>query len=200
MPQQLPLFEEPKREQQDDPLFFALLPDEEATAQIAQLVEQFRQSHGLTGALRPLHMTLCDLISRETMEKTVDVASKVASSVSAMPFRVALNRVMRFGGRKKSSEDKSPLALVGDDGVAGLAKFRQNLNIALRHADLAKLSAAFTPHLTLLYDSRLPDDQDVQPIAWTAQEFVLVRSFIGQTRHEILGRWSLRAACDELSR
>ena len=200
MPQQLPLFEEPKREQPDDPLFFALQPDAEATSQIVQLVDSFRQSHGLTGVLRPLHVTLCDLISRETIEKTVDVASRVASSVSATPFRIALNRVMRFGGRKKSSEDKSPFALVGDDGIAGLAQFRQRLNIALRHADLAKLSAGFTPHLTLLYDNGLPDDQDIQPIAWTAQEFVLVRSHVGQTRHEILGRWPLRAVCDELSR
>jgi len=194
MPQQLPLFEDPERERQHDPLFFALQPDEEAASQIAQLVDRFRQSHGLTGVLRPLHVTLCDLIPRETMQKTVDVASKAASSVSAMPFRVALNRVMRLGGRKKSGPDKSPFALVGDDGVTGLAQFRQRLNIALRHADLAKLSAGFTPRLTLLCDNGLPDDQDVPPIIWTVQEFVLARSLAGQTRHEILGRWSLDAS------
>src|SRR5580698_3986941 len=99
MPQQLSLFEEPKHESQDYPLFFALLPDEEATLQIAQLVERFRQSHGLTGALRPLHVTLCDLVPRETPQRTIEVASKVAASVAAAPFRVALNRMTRFGGK-----------------------------------------------------------------------------------------------------
>jgi|HubBroStandDraft_5_1064220.scaffolds.fasta_scaffold69781_2 2'-5' RNA ligase len=191
MPQQLSLFEEPKHESQDYPLFFALLPDEEATLQIAQLVERFRQSHGLTGALRPLHVTLCDLVPRETPQRTIEVASKVAASVAAAPFRVALNRMTRFGG--KGGKDKRPLVLAGDDGVAGLGQFRQRLCMQLRLADLTKRPGSFTPHLTLLYDDPLPPDQDVPPIAWTAQDFVLVRSLVGQSKHEVLGRWPLSA-------
>lgn len=189
MPQQLSLFDEPQHARHDNPLFFALLPDEEATQQITRLVEQFRHTHGMTGALRPLHVTLCDLIPRETAERTIEVASSVAASIAAAPFRVALNRITRFGGGKA----KRPLVLAGDDGVAGLTQFRQSLCLELRKADLAKWSASFTPHMTLLYDDPLPADQDVPPIVWMAEEFVLLRSLVGQTKHEVLGRWPLNA-------
>ena len=188
MPQQLSLFEEPARERNPDPLFFALLPDEDATRSIEQLVENFRQAHGLTGALRPLHVTLCDLGVRTNMQKTIDVAAKAAAEITAAPFRMAFNRATRFGGGK----GERPFVLVGDDGVTGAARFRQTLSFALRKADLGKWTANFTPHLTLLYDQALPDDQDVAPIQWTAREFVLLRSVVGQARHEMLGRWPLQ--------
>jgi 2'-5' RNA ligase len=188
MSQQLSLFEEPAREIDPDPLFFALLPDEDATRNIAQLVEDFRQAHGLTGVLRPLHVTLCDITVRANMQKTIDVASRAAASVTAAPFRIAFNRATRFG----SGKGERPFVLMGDDGVTGAARFRQTLSLELRMADLGKWAASFTPHLTLLYDKVLPDDQDIAPIAWTAQEFVLLRSVVGQTRHEVLGRWPLQ--------
>lgn len=82
--------------------------------------------------------------------------------------------------------------LIGDDGVTGAAQFRQTLSFALRKTDLGKWSAAFPPHLTLLYDKVLPDDQDIEPIAWTAQAFVVLRIVVGRTRHDVLGRWPLR--------
>ncbi|HTW35374.1 MAG TPA: 2'-5' RNA ligase family protein [Rhizomicrobium sp.] len=188
MPQQLSLFEVPERELNPDPLFFALLPDEDATRHIEQLVENFRRAHGLTGALRPLHVTLCDLSVRTNIQRTIDIAVEVAASVAAAPFRIAFNRAARFRGGK----GERPFVLVGDDGVTGVARFRQPLSFELRKADLGKWPAAFTPHLTLFYDKVLPEDQDVAPVAWTAQEFVLVRSLVGQTRHEVLGRWPLR--------
>src|SRR5271155_2086513 len=188
MPEQLSLFEEPARALDPDPLFFALLPDEDAARSIEQLVEDFRRAHGLTGVLRPLHVTLCDLTVRTNMQKTIDVAAKAAASVAAAPFRIAFNRATRFG----SGKAERPFVLVGDDGVTGAARFRQTLSLELRKADLGKWPANFTPHLTLLYDKALPDVQDIAPIEWTAREFVLLRSVIGQTRHETLGRWPLQ--------
>jgi 2'-5' RNA ligase len=187
MAQQLSLFEEPARELDPDPLFFALLPDEDATRSIVQLAESFRQAHGLTGALRPLHVTLCDLAVRTSTQKTIDVASNAAAMIKAAPFRIAFNRAARFGGGKGDR----PFVLIGDDGVTGAANFRQTLSLELRKADLGKWAASFTPHLTLLYDKALPEDQDIVPIVWTAREFVLLRSVVGQTRHDVLGRWPL---------
>jgi len=188
MPRQLSLFEEPARAIDPDPLFFALLPDEEATRRIEELVENFRRAHGLTGILRPLHVTLCDLALRAGAEKTIDTAAKAAAAIAAAPFRIAFNRTARFGG----GQGDRPYVLIGDDGVTGAARFRQTLCFELRKADLGKWSVGFTPHLTLLYDKALPDDQDISPITWTAQEFVLLRSVVGQGRHDVLGRWPLQ--------
>jgi 2'-5' RNA ligase len=44
----------------------------------------------------------------------------------------------------------------------------------------------------MLYDGRLVAGQPVEPIRWVVREFVLVHSLLGQTRHEVLGRWALR--------
>jgi 2'-5' RNA ligase len=46
--------------------------------------------------------------------------------------------------------------------------------------------------MTLLYDDRSVAEQAVETIGWTAREFVLVHSLLGQTRHIPLGRWPLR--------
>ena len=50
---------------------------------------------------------------------------------------------------------------------------------------------AFTPHMTLLYDQRRLPLQPVQPLRWHVGEFLLVRSFLGQTRYQLEGRWQL---------
>jgi 2'-5' RNA ligase len=54
-----------------------------------------------------------------------------------------------------------------------------------------KPEPTFTPHLTLLYDKRRLPLQPVQPLRWLVREFVLVRSYLGQTRYQMEGCWAL---------
>jgi 2'-5' RNA ligase len=54
-----------------------------------------------------------------------------------------------------------------------------------------KSGKQFTPHVTLLRDRISVPEQEIEPICWTAREFVLVHSLLGQTQHIPLGRWSL---------
>ena len=53
---------------------------------------------------------------------------------------------------------------------------------------------AFTPHVTLLYDQRSLAGQAVLPTQWVAGGFVLLRSFVGETRYQELaaGSWQLK--------
>ena len=46
----------------------------------------------------------------------------------------------------------------------------------------------YAPHVTLLYDDRRGAEQAVETIYWTADEFVLVHSLLGRTRHIPLNR------------
>ena len=57
-----------------------------------------------------------------------------------------------------------------------------------------RVSAQYTPHLTLLFDERRVVERGVEPIGWTVRELVLVRSLHGQARHVALGRWPLKKA------
>lgn len=43
----------------------------------------------------------------------------------------------------------------------------------------------------LLYDPQGIAEHAIEPIRWTAREFVLVHSLLGRSRHVPLGRWAL---------
>jgi 2'-5' RNA ligase len=172
-----------------DRLFFALLPDAAAIARIEKLARDLQVDFGLKG--KPLgamrfHVTLhlvgnFPYFPREIAEASV----RVAQAVAAMPpFKLGFDRVGSFS-RKAS---KMPLVLLGEDGLVTVRTLQHALVDAL--ADHG--GGHYTPHLTLLYDDRHVDARPIEPIAWTAREFVLVRSLIGQSRHEVLARLPLR--------
>lgn len=48
----------------------------------------------------------------------------------------------------------------------------------------------FAPHVTMAYGERVPEFP-VDPITWTVDEFVLIDSWVGQSKHVALGRWPL---------
>jgi 2'-5' RNA ligase len=104
------------------------------------------------------------------------------------PFQVAFDRVGSFRKRR----DRAPLVLLGDDGVGGLLDLREAIGRPLEEAGVMRLSQAFTPHLTLLYDTQRIESVPIAPITWTVREFSLVHSLIGHGRHTVLESWSLR--------
>ena len=56
---------------------------------------------------------------------------------------------------------------------------------------MAPAGSAFEPHVTLAYDARKIAAEAVAPIGWRVDEFVLVHSLLGRTRHVRLGGWAL---------
>jgi 2'-5' RNA ligase len=177
-----------------DRLFFTIFPDAETAAVIAHLAQGLRDRHGLRG--RPLatdrfHITLklvgnyVDGLPREV----VAAAMEAGETMAAAPFEVTFDRAASFGGNPSNR----PFVLLGGDRLAALKAFQETLVTALAKARLKLARSAFTPHVTLLYDGQLVLEQPIQPITWTAHEFVLVHSLLGQTRHIPLGRWPLRA-------
>ena len=176
-----------------DRLFFAVFPDTGAAARIAALAQALRNVHGLKNnaiATERLHVTLHLLGDYAGVPKEiVATAEDAAAAVATPPFEVGFDRVRSFRGKP----GKRPCVLCGGDGAVALSGFQQALGAALRHTGLALGDERpYTPHVTLLYDSRRVAEQAVEPIAWTAREFVLVRSLIGQGRYLPLARWPLR--------
>lgn len=176
-----------------DRLFFALFPGAEVAAKIGQLALQLRVEHVLhSKPLRPerFHVTLHHLGDHAGVpQDIVAAACDAAATVTIPPFQLAFDRVASFSGKPGNR----PLVLRGDDGVVALKAFQQVLGKAMQIAGLGRWAEMrFTPHVTLLYDERLVAEQAVEAITWTAQEFVLVHSLIGQSRHLPLRRWALR--------
>jgi 2'-5' RNA ligase len=176
-----------------DRLFFALFPDAETAERIAQCARQLRAEHGLHGSplkTERFHITLHHLGDYAGLPPgVVDMAGKAAAAVKSLPFSVTFDRAASFS----SSPRNRPFVLRGDTGLTDLMVFQRALGIEMTKAGLGRWAKpAYTPHVTLLYDDRAVAEQVVEPITWTAGEFVLVRSLIGQTLHVPLARWPLR--------
>ena len=43
----------------------------------------------------------------------------------------------------------------------------------------------------MLYDWKHLVESEVAPIEWTVHEMLLIRSLVGRTRHDVLGRYPL---------
>jgi RNA 2',3'-cyclic 3'-phosphodiesterase len=173
-----------------DRLFLAILPDPETAERIARLGENLKQARRFTGRLiRPehLHISLFFMGGFEGLPERIIARTKLAlEEVEALPFTVTFDRSASFG----RMAEKHPFVLLGGD--TQLFALRAALAGALMQQKLGHVTRApFTPHMTLLYDSRFVDEAPIVPLSFTAREVVLVHSLYGATRHEHLARRAL---------
>jgi len=193
MPEQLAFTGFGTTQRPTDRVFLAIFPDVDAAAHMARLARHVCSEHGLKGkplAAERFHVTLLHLGDYVGLPReVVAAASEAAANVTFPPFEIVFDRVVSFVGRPRSR----PFVLRGGDGVAALIAFQKTLGSAIAIAGLGCwVTPHYTPHVTLLYDDRRVSEQTVETIGWTAQEFVLVHSLLGKTRHVPLARWRLR--------
>ena len=177
----------PGKERLSRSLFFAIFPHPEDAASIAALGARLREQHAFKGKLTEahrLHVTLHHLGSYPAAvpHKQVQAAMDAAAGVAPPSFDVVFDEVMRF--------DKSKaLVLCGaESGTSALAVFRQRLGEALADAGF-KPERGFTPHMTLAYTPTKVERRSIEPVRWTADSFSLIESHVGESIHEVLGKW-----------
>lgn len=169
-----------------DRLFLAALPDAETAERIADLGRRLRIGHELRGKLiRPehLHVTL-HLVDQDVeapSSSKIDAVMDRLAGVTMPSFKVAFDRVGSFRN--------GAFVLRGDDSLIGLEVLQQRVSDAFDARPQA--ARTFTPHVTLLRDSRLVEGHDITPIEWTVKEVVLVHSLLGRTTHRHVARLPL---------
>jgi RNA 2',3'-cyclic 3'-phosphodiesterase len=174
-------------------LFFCVFPDHAAREAIAAETDALRLEHSLIGpAVRPnrLHATLHylgeHLIDRADI---VDAAMAAAAGVRHAPFEVTLARASSFSTRS----DKHPCVLLCPEERAPAHGLWRELSNRLMAAGFGRyLKREFTPHVTVLYDTRVLTPHAIEPIRWQARDFALVRSSQGE--YDVIGSWPLRAS------
>lgn len=176
-----------------DNLFFVILLQRDPAARISQLSEHLRDELGLTGrpiASERLHVSLHGIGEYESLPNAVVAAAKEAGALVKMsPFEIAFDRVMSFA-RKNG---KRPFVLRVDSDGAGITALHWALGEAMKKAGLGqRVTSHFTPHMTLLYDDRMVTERPIEKVRLTVHDFVLVHSFVGQSRYVHLARWPLR--------
>jgi 2'-5' RNA ligase len=159
----------------DQMLYFLIKPDPEQAA----AMDSLRRQYGLARryAAERFHITLLPfgdirLISAENL----DLIRRVAASLQAEPFEVALNRI-------------SGNALVGSN-MRGLRAFQSALAACLDTAGIEVPDRDFEPHLSLTYEAWQQRNIRVSPIVWRARELLLINSIHGRG-HEVIDSWPL---------
>ena len=177
--------------------FFALLPDDRAREEIASLEERFRKSHRVSGSpvgAERFHLTLSPMGKPERLRQPLESALVAAAGhVRAKAFDVSLDSAMRFSAR----DNRFPFVLCADATTveSALALRKAIAEAQLREGLHVTGISSFLPHVTLMYGHAIDAIQEaIPPIHWRANEFVLVRSFFGQSRHELVGRWALESS------
>ena len=126
----------------------------------------------------------------DARDDIVQAASGAASRIALAPFEMSLLSASSFAGR----DGNHPCVLLGPGERQPVHVLWRELSNQLMAAGLGRyLKRDFVPHVTLLYDKRVLTSQSVEPIQWIVRDFSLVRSLLGQGRHELLGTWQLRA-------
>jgi 2'-5' RNA ligase len=180
----------------DDPVlhnvFFGTRPTAAAAVHIRRVGQELVRSRRLVTKLLPperLHVSVFAVggFSGTCPPAVINAAKAIADNVSMAPFTVAFDRVASFAG----GNGRQALVLTGGEGVAGLVRFQQTLSLAMKKAGLGlRQRDRVTPHVTMMYANHMCDFP-IEPISWTVDEFVLVDSLWGQSRHVQLGRWPL---------
>lgn len=176
-----------------DRLFLAAFPDRATADKLAAFAVAQCARHGLRGkplATDRFHITLFHLGDSVGLRPDiVEAACAAATRVVVAPFEAVFDQVTCFDAHR----EKSPFVLTAEGGNEPLHAFQAELGVRLREAGLGRCVApGFTPHVTLTYDRRVVTVEKVAPITWRVEEFVLVHSLLGQTRHLPLAHWPLR--------
>jgi 2'-5' RNA ligase len=163
-------------------LFFAIRPPETAKPYI--LEEQSCLGPGR--AVRPEHLHLTSAIIDDYPVYPLDVANRmigVGNAISSSSFPVVLDQLV--GGT-------DAVVMTPSEPLQSFRLFHRQLAFGMARAGLAKRRGwRFSPHVTLLYRRGRPLWHSTIPLSWTATEFVLIHSLLGETRHEELACWPL---------
>jgi 2'-5' RNA ligase len=169
-------------------LFFALRPPIVLARQIASAAHWFENGRGVLAPER-LHVTM-DILD-DLAEPDGDLIQRLlaaGAAVAAAPFEIVFDRV---GGsaksialrpsRKNARLDALRAALVRERGAQGIAE---------------RNGYAFSAHMTLGYRKGAPFNERIAPVAWPVDGFELIHSHLGQTRYDVLGRWTVAGAAE----
>lgn len=174
--------------------FFALRPDDQARSAIADAAARFRKAQRVSGVPVPvesLHLMLCPMGRTELLRQPLEQALLAAgAAVQSARFVAMLDTAMRCIAK----DGQFPFVLCADPMTTRSAlALRKAIAEAQRKVGLHVGGvSSFLPHVALQFGPAIDAiEESITPIQWHVREFLLLRSFFGHSRHEVIGRWPL---------
>jgi 2'-5' RNA ligase len=183
-----------RRPKKPETLFFAIRPDAETAVRVARLRDQFVAGLALKGTplkTERLHVSLCHVGDYTRLRsRHIYRAKRAAKTVALAPFVVTFGAIASLEPAWPVDAQwyRRPLALLA--AGRSLCELRRLLDSGL-HKFGASDVEEFQPHMTLLYGPTAVPVQAIEPIRLAVDEFVLIHSERGLTRHHTIERWPL---------
>jgi len=163
--------------------FFALIPPIVLARRIANAAHWF-ETDGTPVRADRLHVTL--FITEDRFDASAELIAglrAIGAGIGSAPVPMTLDYIS--GGQQS-------IALRAQHKNAALDALYHQIAERCAAAGIAAMPGrVFSPHLTLGYRNGRPFGERIAPLAWVADELVLIHSHLGQTRHERIGRWRL---------
>jgi 2'-5' RNA ligase len=187
--------DEPRRPELRERLFFCVRPDTETARRIDQIGRQFIVQNSLKGRLlraERFHVSLCHVGDYRRLRSEYLYAAKlVGAAISTPPFELRFGFIKSFEGRSAGGGMRNrPLVLLAENDA--ISELHMSLSAAMKKSGLRAVEH-FTPHMTLSYGSRAISLQEIEPICFVVNEFVLIHSELWLTQYHVIDRWPLRA-------
>jgi 2'-5' RNA ligase len=163
-------------------LFFAVRPSADVVPRIARLRDHFGQVRNIVADDR-LHLTTW--LFPDEQDFPTDAAAMAQAAMQDVPqqsFEIVLDEMVA---------GPSHVVLLPRQISTRYALLQAQLDKSLRRRGLLPRPGwRFRPHLTLVYGlhEAIPS---FAPIAWAAEEIVLIDSVVGARRHDVIARWPL---------
>jgi 2'-5' RNA ligase len=164
-------------------LFFAVRPPDAARPYFIEEQRRFGPGH----IIRDEHLHLTTAISNDYRVYSLAVEERmiaIGNAIVADQFPIVLDQV---------AASRRSVAMCASEPLRSFDTLHRKLARGMRWSGVPIRSGwRFSPHATLLYRHGDPLREWIDPLSWTVTEFVLIHSFVGLTRHEVVGRWPLR--------
>lgn len=164
-------------------LFFALKPPTQIERQIDHFTKTVApDAHRVLPAHQ--HMTLAitpdyDVYPYEVVRALLQAGTRVMAEA----FDLRLDHL---------SISNRSLALRPSNKPSSLSQLQREIAQAVRSAGVTERPGwSFNPHQTLGYRDGRPEHHAVEGFGWPVEEFALICSHVGHTRHDQLGVWPL---------
>ncbi|HKY80209.1 MAG TPA: 2'-5' RNA ligase family protein [Sphingobium sp.] len=137
--------------------------------------------------VRPEHQHVTLAVTADHVDypyAVVKALLRAGTGVMAEPFDLPLDR-LRYSNRSAALRPSRTVPL--------LQALQREVAAAMRGAGVAlRPDWSFSPHQTLFYRQGRPEQRRVEGFTWRVEEFVLLCSHVGRTRHDILATWPLK--------
>lgn len=135
-----------------------------------------------------MHLSIQSLGRYDRISDTlIERAMLMGSRVEVPAFPATFDRLQGFNGTYGRA-----VVLTGSRPTDGFFTLRKAVFAEMQLAGMdVPPGLEFSPHVSLAYQRTRIPTIPVKSVTWIVHELVLIKSFIGRSKHIVLGRWPL---------